>query len=416
MPNSDSSASAPSATPPQGDEPELIPLAQPRDGIPEVIDTPPGLRRAVRALAEGTGDLAVDTERASGFRYGQRAFLLQVRREGSGTWLIDPETLDDLSPLRDFVNQQPWILHAATQDLPCLHELDMSPTALFDTELAGRLAGFPRVSLGTMVGELLGLKLAKEHSAVDWSTRPLPESWLNYAALDVEVLEELRQAITAVLEEQGKLEFAAQEFEYERHLPDPQPADEPWRKLSGIHKLKGRRNLAVARELWLSREALAQSRDVAPGRLLPDRAIMAAIDLRATRVPDLLKIPGFHTRNAKRDAPRWMDAIQRGRSTKDLPELRSGKPGLPHPRSWAEKNPEAAARLDAAKEALGTVSGHWNIPGENLLAPKHLRELCWNPPVRISEESVAESLETLGARPWQRELLAAKLATALKQA
>lgn len=412
MPNSDSTASASSAAGLEPNQPVLAPLTHPRDGIPEVINTQAALSRAVRELSAGTGDLAVDTERASGFRYGQRAFLLQIRREGAGTWLIDPEVLDDLGELRSFVNQQPWILHAATQDLPCLHELGMSPTALFDTELAGRLAGFPRVSLGTMVGELLGLQLAKEHSAVDWSTRPLPESWLNYAALDVEVLEELRQEITKVLEEQGKMDFALQEFEYERNLPDPQPAEEPWRKLSGIHKLKGRRNLAIARELWLSREALARTQDVAPGRLLPDRAIMAAIEQRAASVPALLQIPGFHTRNAKRDAPRWMDAIQRGRNTRDLPELRSSKAGLPHPRSWAEKNPAAAARLDAAKAVLGEVGEHWKIPAENLLTPKFLRELCWNPPALISVETVAEKLDSMGARPWQQELLSAGLAQA----
>lgn len=415
MPNSDATASASSPADSQSPEPQLIPLTHPRDGIPEVINTPAALRRAVRELSAGTGDLAVDTERASGFRYGQRAFLLQIRREGAGTWLIDPEELDDLSVLRDFVNQQPWILHAATQDLPCLHELDMSPTSLFDTELAGRLAGFPRVSLGTMVAELLGLQLAKEHSAVDWSTRPLPEAWLNYAALDVEVLEQLRQEISKILEEQGKMDFAIQEFEYERNLPDPQRAEEPWRKLSGVHKLKGRRNLAIARELWLSRESLAQSQDVAPGRLLPDRAIMAAVEQRAASVPALLQIPGFHTRHAKRDAPRWMDAIQRGRLTKDLPELRASKAGLPHPRSWAEKNPAASARLEAAKLVLAEVSEHWSIPAENLLTPKYLRELCWNPPVLISAEGIDEKLAELGARPWQRELLVAGFAQAFAE-
>lgn len=414
MPNSETTASASAPTPTP--QPELTALTHPRDGIPEVINTQVALRRAVRELRAGTGDLAVDTERASGFRYGQRAFLLQIRREGAGTWLIDPEELDDLSVLRDFVNEQPWILHAATQDLPCLHELGMSPTSLFDTELAGRLAGFPRVSLGTMVAELLGLQLAKEHSAVDWSTRPLPESWLNYAALDVEVLEELRQEITKVLVQQGKLEFALQEFEYERNLPDPQRPEEPWRKLSGVHKLKGRRNLAIARELWLSRESLAQSQDVAPGRLLPDRAIMAAVEQRATTVPALLQIPGFHTRHAKRDAPRWMDAIQRGRLTRDLPELRASKPGLPHPRSWAEKNPSASARLESAKLVLAEVSEQWNIPVENLLTPKLLRELCWNPPALISAAGIEEKLANLGARPWQRELLVNKLAEAFAQA
>lgn len=263
MSNSQPTAPLSASDDSQPSAPPLIPLTAPRDGVPEVIDTPPALRRAVRALRAGTGDLAVDTERASGFRYGQRAFLIQIRREGAGTWLIDPETLEDLSPLVEFANEQPWILHAATQDLPCLNELGLAPASLFDTELAGRLAGFPRVSLGTMVAELLGLALAKEHSAADWSTRPLPESWLTYAALDVEVLEELRQEVTGVLEEQGKLEFARQEFAFELIPPQVAEVAEPWRKLSGIHKIKSKRNLAVARELWLSRESLAKSRDVA---------------------------------------------------------------------------------------------------------------------------------------------------------
>ncbi|MGP9649037.1 ribonuclease D [Glutamicibacter sp. AOP38-B1-38] len=399
---------------PAADQPTLTPLTAPRDGIPEVINTAAALNRAVRALRAGTGDLAVDTERSSGFRYGRRAFLIQIRREGASTWLIDPESLDSLDPLLELMNELPWILHAATQDLPCLHDAGLSPTGLFDTELAGRLAGFPRVALGTMVGELLGLQLAKEHSAVDWSTRPLPESWLNYAALDVEVLFELREKISELLEEQGKMEFAAQEFEYVRQLPDPVAPPEAWRKLSGIHKIKNRRNLAVARELWQSRETLAQSRDVAPGRLLPDSAIMAAVDHRPNSVPALLQISGFHGRSAKRDAPRWLDAMQRGRNSTDLPDLRSGGSELPNARLWGEKNPQAAIRLTAAREVLSEVSEEWNIPGENLLTPKFLRALCWNPPAIYSAGSIDAALEELGARPWQRDLLSAKLAQALR--
>ena len=76
--------------------------------------------------------------------------------------------------------------------------------ALYDTELAGRLAGFDRVNLAAMVQRLLGLGLAKGHGAADWSKRPLPDAWLNYAALDVEVLVELRDAIAGVLAEQHK--------------------------------------------------------------------------------------------------------------------------------------------------------------------------------------------------------------------
>lgn len=391
-------------------EPALVELNTPSEGTPEVINTAPGLERAVRSLQSGHGDLAVDTERASGFRYGQRAFLIQIRREGAGTWLLDPEELDSLAPLADFVNHEPWVLHAASQDLPCLDDEGLRPTALFDTELAGRLAGYPRVALGTMVAEHLNLKLAKEHSAVDWSTRPLPESWLNYAALDVEVLLQLRDRLSEVLDEQQKLEFAQQEFEYLLNAPAPEPAAEPWRRLSGIHKLKNRRAMAVARELWLAREALAKSRDVAPGRLLSDAAIMVAVEHLPSSVPQLLQTRGFHGRSAKRDAPRWLDAISRGKASRDLPQLRAVGNSMPNPRAWTEKNPQAADRLGAAKVVVTEVAEQWNIPGENLLTPKYLRQLSWEPPQSISTHSLDEALAELGARPWQRDLLAAKLA------
>src|SRR5262249_60444682 len=94
------------------------------------------------------------------------------------------------------------LIHPASRDLPCLADLGYRPRLLFDTELAGRLLGYPRVGLGTLVESVLGLALEKSHSAADWSTRPLPEEWLRYAALDVEVLVELRDALAQQLAEQ----------------------------------------------------------------------------------------------------------------------------------------------------------------------------------------------------------------------
>lgn len=171
------------------------------------------LAEVIAAFAAGSGPVAVDAERASGYRYGQRAYLVQLRREGAGSALIDPVACPDLSGLGEAVSGAEWVLHAATQDLPCLRGIGMIPTTLFDTELAGRLAGFPRVGLGAMVESVLGFVLEKGHSAVDWSTRPLPEPWLRYAALDVELLVDLRDALEKELDRQGKLEWARQEFD-----------------------------------------------------------------------------------------------------------------------------------------------------------------------------------------------------------
>lgn len=397
-----------------GDLPELINLDTPREGVPDVVSTPQALARCAAALAAGTGPAGVDTERASGFRYGQRAFLVQIRREGAGTWLIDPEAFEDLKIINDALRGVEWILHAASQDLPCLAEVGMWPDTLFDTELAARLAGLPRVGLGAVIESLLGYHLAKEHSAADWSKRPLPESWLRYAALDVEVLAELEEELLGILADAGKSEFAAQEFAHLVAAGVPEPKADPWRKTSGAHTLRNRTQLAAVRELWYERDKLARHRDIAPGRLIPDSAIVAAAKSMPTTVPALLALSGFHGRSAKRDAPKWLHAIQSAKNSADLPPLQQSNNAPPPPRAWIDRDPEAAARLASARTVLAELAQTMNIPAENILTPDHLRRLCWRPPSTITAETIAASLAELGARPWQIEHTSHPLVEALR--
>ncbi|HEX8781140.1 MAG TPA: ribonuclease D, partial [Nocardioides sp.] len=225
----------------EGTEP--APLLTLRDGLPPVVDTPAALAEACEALAAAGGPVAIDAERASGYRYSARAYLIQLRREGAGTWLVDPIPFGTLEPLQEALAGTEWILHAATQDLPCLREVGLEPAALFDTELAGRLLGYPRVGLATLVETVLGQRMRKEHSAADWSTRPLPKAWLDYAALDVEVLLELREALGAELDAAGKREWARQEFEHLVTAVPSGPRQDPWRRTSGMHRARGRRAL-----------------------------------------------------------------------------------------------------------------------------------------------------------------------------
>src|SRR5665213_2653088 len=91
----------------------LAPLLELRDGVGPVIDDAAALRDAVARLATGTGPLAVDAERASSYRYGHRAYLVQLRREGTGILLIDPISCPDLSAIGTAVSDVEWIVHAA---------------------------------------------------------------------------------------------------------------------------------------------------------------------------------------------------------------------------------------------------------------------------------------------------------------
>ncbi|MDQ0427174.1 HRDC domain-containing protein [Cellulomonas iranensis] len=399
--------------------PPVVPLLEPADGVPPVVDTPAALAATVAAFAAGTGPVAVDAERASGYRYGQRTYLVQLRREDAGTALIDPIALPDLSALSDALVGVEWVLHAASQDLPGLAEQGMRPSRVFDTELAARLLGMERVGLAAVVADTLGLGLAKEHSAVDWSTRPLPPEWLRYAALDVEVLVEVRQVLAERLAVSGKAEWARQEFEAVRTAPPPVPRAEPWRRVSGLHTIRDARRLAVVRELYATRDRNARERDISPGRVLPDAAIVAAAQAMPRTVGQLTALPAFMGKGTRRRAALWQGAIDRATALPEaeLPATRGpASDGPPPPRAWADRDPAAAARLAAARAVVAELSEQHTVPVENLLQPDLLRRLCWSPPAPLDAAAVAATLTAGGARAWQVELLADRLAAAFATA
>ncbi|MFI5704157.1 HRDC domain-containing protein [Streptomyces xanthochromogenes] len=389
--------------PPDDVDKAPIPLLEPREGIPPVVATEEALAEVVAAFATGTGPVAVDAERASGYRYGQRAYLVQMRREGAGTTLIDPVGCPDLSALGEALSDTEWILHAATQDLPCLREIGMVPSRIFDTELAGRLAGFPRVGLGAMVESVLGYALEKGHSAVDWSTRPLPEPWLRYAALDVELLVDLRDALEKELDRQGKLEWAHEEFDAIASAPPAPPRKDPWRRTSGMHKVRRRRQMAAVRELWTARDKVAQRRDVSPGKVLSDSAIIEASLALPAHVNALTALTGFGHRMGRRQLEQWQAAVDRAKalSEAELPQPGQALQGPPPPRAWADKDPAAAARLSAARASVSELAERLNMPQENLITPDTVRRVCWEPPGDRSSSAVAAALAAHGARPWQ---------------
>ena len=398
-----------------GSERAAVPLVEPREGVPEPVADPARLQLTVEALRAGNGPVAVDAERASGYRYGQKAYLVQLRRAGAGTALIDPVGCPDLTELGEAIAPAEWVLHAASQDLPCLAEVGMRPTRIFDTELAGRLLGYPKVGLGAMVESVLGYSLEKGHSSADWSTRPLPEPWLRYAALDVEVLVELRDALAAQLAEQGKLGWAEEEFAAIVAAPPAPARQDPWRRTSGLHRVRKRRQLAAVRSLWETRDRIARRRDISPGRVLPDAAIVEAALALPESEEALARLPMFSGRATRRAAGTWFGAVAAALA---LPERALPLPALPHEgpppaRSWAERDSAAAERLTAARAVVAAIADEHRMPAENLLSPDTVRRLAWTPPEPLDVDTVAHFLAGHGARRWQVELTAGALARAL---
>ena len=405
------------------------PYLRPAEDLPPVTDSPTALRAACQDLAAGHGPVAVDAERASGFRYGQDAYLIQLRREGTGTVLVDPLGAGDLHPLAKVLEEPEWILHAADQDLPCLAERGLAPRRLFDTELAARLLGREHVGLGAVVEETLGLRLAKDHAAADWSIRPLPVSWLIYAALDVELLADLREALSTELVAAGKSEWAAQEFEFERTRP-PRPAKvDPWRRTPRAGRaVRSRRSLAVLRELWIAREELAADLDRTPSKVLSHHALIAAAVARPTSRRKLTALKEFSSRQARQHQERWWKAVDRAMSLPDsqLPPLHAPLPDgeLPQPRSWGRHHAEAARMLEVVRATVRSRANELRLPQELLLAPDSQRHLAWDlgrvhesgAPIDTATGAMAERLAALEARPWQIDQVSAALSEALTAA
>jgi ribonuclease D len=398
-------------------ESTATPLTEPREGLPPVTADDAGLARVAAAIAAGTGPIAVDTERASGYRYGQSAYLVQLRRDGSGSHLVDPIGIDDWTPLIEALDGPEWVLHSASQDIPALRELGLRIRSLFDTELAARLLGLPRVGLAALLEQELGFLLAKEHSAVDWSTRPLPEPWLRYAALDVELLLDLRDILAERLVAAGKYAWAQEEFATIIDAPPAAPRTDPWRRTSGIHKVRGARRLAVVRELWEARDEVAQARDVAPGRLVPDSAIVAAAQALPTSDEALLSTQGFIGRAARTSLPTWWAAVATALALPDdqCPAPPKGD-GPPPPRAWADRYPEAAVRWEHVRPAMLDLAATVEMPVENLLTPDLVRRLTFDPPAPLTDAAIRDYLRAGGAREWQVTQSTPTLLTALEAA
>ena len=399
------------------------PLLAPLGGVPELIETPEALAEMISSLANGTGPIAIDAERASGYKYSARAYLIQIKRNGGGLHLIDPIAVEQThywSELNAAFADQEWIIHASTQDLACLREVGIDPQIMFDTELAGRIAGCERVGLGPLTEQLLGVTLAKEHSAVDWSIRPLRPEWLNYAALDVELLIELRNEIEKLLIEAGKLDWAKEDFAAILKAPAPQPRKDPWRRASGIHKVRDLNALAIIRALWLARNEFGKEIDLAPGRVFNDETLL----LIATKPPkgfgDFKKALIRRTRLTDMPFEEWFKLFEEAQNFEgdDLPKLRLPSEGLPPAKMWQSRNPIGYARLTHAKAAIAECAIANGMPTENLISPEAVRRACWpTPPESDADQRkfVASELAEFGARPWQIELVLAPIVAILSE-
>ena len=371
-----------------------------------LVESDDQLEKMCKDLIQIDDYLAIDTERASGFKYFNKAYLIQVATEKSDIFLIDPIYIKDLKNLQNLFSSKPWILHAATQDLPCLLELGLKPREIFDTELAARLLSLPKVGLAGLLEDELAITLDKEHSAVNWSIRPLESDWLNYAALDVEFLHKLMYALQTKLESVNKLTIAQEEFSYLCHWQPNESRKEPWRRTSGMHDIKNGLDSSIVKNLWLKRDEIAQQQDIAPGRVLNDASIIEIALTKPKSEKELSELKTIKYRSSQQYSRIWFESLQESINLdpKEWPVKVSNSEAIPLPKSWEQKNPEAFNRLKTLKSLISLHSQELNIPIENLCSPDLVRKWCWLMPTTEVEITTQWFLDQ-GARPWQAQIM-----------
>ncbi|MDO4613912.1 MAG: HRDC domain-containing protein [Actinomycetaceae bacterium] len=376
----------------------------PREGTPKPLASHEELTRLAQRIRAGRGPIACDVERGHGFTYSTRAYLIQIKREGVGIGLIDPTvSTAGMAKIAHCLSGADYVLHAADQDLESLRGEGIEPASLFDTEIAALVLGYDHVGLAALTESLLGIKLAKEHQAANWSRRPLPEEWCAYAALDVDYLLELAAILSDKLQAANRYEWALQENAHVLAAPPRRPKPDPWR-IKGAGRLASRRKLAVLRQLWLAREEIGRAENISPSRLLSKSALLSIADSLVDDPRRLTHVRELSYRRSRRYLPQWRAAIAQAKALpqEELPALhRPLEEGeLPAPREWRRVNPEAAARLRLVKDVIAAAAHDLGIRADILLGARVQQRLAWEWPMDIEA-----TLTEWGARPWQCQIV-----------
>ena len=398
----------------------------PADGLPRLASTPSQFAEAAELLTSGEGPFAIDTERASAYRYDDRAFLIQIRRQGAGTVLLDPEGGREAltRALAPVVGGADWIIHAAPSDLPCLAWLGLHPGTIFDTELAARLTGFEHPNLGSMVEELLGVELEKGYGDADWSARPIPEEQLNYAALDVELLIELAEVLTDILAEDDKLDWAYEEFAHivDEHAGITGPPQPVWLDLRGVGTLSTPAQLNAARALWTHRDRMARAKDVAPGTILPNKVLVEIARQVPRSEPALRKIKSFPRRRAGA-SQMWFTVLETAMRTdpKTWPKRSRERHAVPSKATWSHDYSDLWELYQDIREDIDILAEQLVMQPATIIRTADVRHVLWlacgpaDHPGKLGStlkrpDQIPDALRSRGAREWQVELVAPLIA------
>jgi len=274
--------------------------------------------------------IAVDTEADSFYHYFDKTCLVQIGTS-QGIYLIDPLALGgpaELAPLAPvFASKKVRkVFHAAEYDLYVLkRDCSFEFENLFDTMISAQLLGYPAVGLAALAKRHFGVSLPKDEQRSDWSSRPLRENQMIYAAADVTYLAQLAEKLEAQLREAGRLEWAEQEFEalIRRTWPAREFDGVGYLRIKGAKALDPT-SLSVLRELYLMRDKRAREVDRPPFKVLGNRTLMEIAEQKPATAGELAEMKGVTELILRRLGREILVAVARGQRAPHEPLRRIG--------------------------------------------------------------------------------------------
>ena len=356
-----------------------------------LIDQPGQLAPLLSAL-DRVDEVSLDTEADNMFHYRTRVCLLQFL-VGDEIFLVDALAALPLEGLWSRLAQKHLIMHGSDFDLRLLHDFcRFRPKSIFDTMLAAQLINRPRIGLAALLEDHFGVKLSKDSQKANWSKRPLTQKMLDYAALDIFHLPDLRDILTRELAKLGRLEWLDQQCraQIDSGATGFAPPDENDWRIGRSERLRGA-GLGVLHAVWHWRQQTAERLDVPPFKVCntdlllklayaaedgePETAILAAVNLG---------------RRHDRLAPSLTAAVRAGlaRDPKTLPRRRGRDP------NHVSLTQAEVERLDRIKDDRDRIAAKLQLEPTLIANRSHLAQLARAP--QLLDELLL---------PWQADLL-----------
>lgn len=347
--------------------------------------------RALHDLAielGGVSAIGVDTEGDSFYSYREKTCLVQISTRDED-YVIDPLALSDLTPLASVFADVAVlkVFHAAENDIAALRrDLHLETRHLFDTRVAARILGVPRVGLADLLREHFGVETNKRLQRYPWASRPLDRAALEYAARDSHYLLPLRDLLWQRLADAGRLDEAEEEFERGESAAATERTFDPetfWR-LKGASALTPPQR-AVLRELYSWRDRQAAAADRPPFRIAPDSALVALAKEPPANLEALRRAPGVPAGVYQRYAYGILAAIRRGAAA-----------DVPRPPRVERRDDTVVARYEALRAWRRQIAAKRGVEPDVIVSNASLLALATQAP---AGERELEALGVLG--PWR---------------